>query len=166
MKKGALQLGISTIVVLVIAMVLIAVGVSLIRGLTGIGEEKLASAFEVGDFGLQPTRDDPLVLQDGQIDIKAGTTEFVRVGFYNKESSPVEEASIDLDTCTGGLTEGTNVTIDSLAQTIPGGETAGYETVVKVVSGTTQGIYTCQIKLVDSAKKVVATDQIRFNIFV
>jgi hypothetical protein len=88
-KKGAMELGISTVVMLVIAIVIIGAGIVFIRSFFGTGTETLIGAFEVADFGLEPTANRPLVLTDGQVNIKTGRQSVVRVGFYNRQSKPV-----------------------------------------------------------------------------
>jgi len=86
-KKASMELGISTVVVLVIAMVIIAGGIAFIRGFFKIGTDKLGGAFNVGDFGVQPTSIDPLVLVDGPtIELKTGDRKEVKVGFYNTKN--------------------------------------------------------------------------------
>ena len=88
-KKGAMELGISTVVMLVIAIVIIGAGIVFIRSFFGTGTDTLIGAFEVADFGLEPTANRPLVLTDGQVSIKTGRQSVVRVGFYNRQSKPV-----------------------------------------------------------------------------
>lgn len=89
MKKGSLQLGISTIVVLVIAMVLIAGGITFIRGFLGKGTDSLSQAFEITDFTIQPSAETPMVFAEGdKIDIRKGDQTVVKIGIYNKEVQP------------------------------------------------------------------------------
>jgi hypothetical protein len=138
-KKAALELGISTVVVLVIAMVIIAGGVAFIRGFFKLGEKKLGGAFDVADFGAKPTSDSPLVLVDGQsVSIKSGTDEKVRIGFYNKASTE-KNINIDFGKCistsdaTNNCADKTNPVpiIHSLPQKVQPGESAGFETYVE-----------------------------------
>ncbi|MFP4567865.1 MAG: hypothetical protein ACLFN8_02890 [Candidatus Woesearchaeota archaeon] len=97
-KKAAMELGISTVVMLVIAIVIIGGGIVFIRGFFDKGTGSLDNAFDLADFGMSPTPTDPLVLIDGTINIKTGKTELVRVGFYNKQGDNVP-VSIGFGNC-------------------------------------------------------------------
>ncbi len=125
-KKGSINLGISTIVVLVIAMVLIAAGISFIRGFFNLGEKKLAGAFEVDDFGMKPDRTNPLVLDQGKIRLKATGEEIVRAGFYNSANSDVTGVIINITGCTQNKIP----KVDSLPQDVKPGESAGFRLIV------------------------------------
>ena len=133
-KKASMELGISTVVVLVIAMVIIAGGIAFIRGFFKLGEEKLGGAFNVGDFGVQPTSVDPLVLVDGAPSIKKDKTESFKVGFYNRGNTDATNVQIQFSDCVSTVTNptecGENVKplIKSLPQTVEPGDSAGFET--------------------------------------
>lgn len=163
-KKGSINLGISTIVVLVIAMVLIAAGISFIRGFFDLGEKKLTGAFEVGEFGLKPSRTDPLVLADGKIRVKAGTTneEIVRVGYYNAGNSPESGVYINVTKpCTGGL----NPIIDGLTQDVKQGESAGFQILFKPNTATA-GTYICTLEALKTGSTTnLASTQIEVEVY-
>ena len=97
-KKAAMELGISTVVMLVIAIVIIGGGIVFIRGFFDKGTGSLDNAFDLADFGLSPTPANPLVLTDGTIGIKTGRTDVVRVGFYNRHSD-TKAVSIGFGNC-------------------------------------------------------------------
>jgi len=161
-NKGSINLGISTIVVLVIAMVLIAAGISFIRGFFDLGEKKLAGAFEVDDFGMKPTRTDPLVLDQGKIRLKLTGQEIVRAGFYNAGNSPLSSVQLNITGCTGGNTPD----IDTLPQAVEAGASAGFKMIVSKGAIATQGTYICTLIAKDGVDiDPIASTQIEFEVY-
>lgn len=157
-KKAAMELGISTVVMLVIAIVIIGAGIAFIRGFFGTGTDTLVGAFEVADFGLEPTAARPIVLTDGQVSIKRGREATVRIGVYNKENSEYE-VDIEFEKC---VTSAQNLQCDadvlkpqivSLAQRLQPGEQAGFATQVTAACKDDEdnthamnpGTYTCNL---------------------
>lgn len=170
-KKASMELGISTVVVLVIAMVIIAGGIAFIRGFFKMGEDKLGSAFNVGDFGVQPTSVEPLVLVEGSPSLKSGNTQGVKVGFYNKDVEKavtivfgkcVSTAPTSSLGCSGDLAP----IISALPQTVKQGDSAGFETFVTAACTTAgsnsaklpEGEYICQIKAIEDGTNVVLAE--------
>ncbi|MGV8168909.1 MAG: hypothetical protein ACP5N3_02530 [Candidatus Nanoarchaeia archaeon] len=159
-KKASMELGISTVVVLVIAMVIIAGGIAFIRGFFKLGEQKLGGAFNIGDFGNPPTVAQPLILTDGPTaTIKSGRTAPVKVGFYNSLGMD-HEIKIQFDKCesTVGFPAECNPALPgivSLSQlVVPGGE-AGFTTYMtaKCKTSTTDkvlppGEYICNLQAI------------------
>lgn len=155
-KKAAMELGISTVVMLVIAIVIIGGGIAFIRGFFGQGTDTLTGAFEVADFGLEPTPQRPLVLIDGQVAIKTGRREVVRIGFYNKQDG-LRNVSIGFGNCV--TTENTESACEDypvkpmitvLPQDVDVGEQAGFGTQVQAKCAGTgnnlpAGTYTCNL---------------------
>jgi len=131
-KKAGLSLGINTIIVLVIAMVVIAAGVSFIRTFFTAGEESLIGAFEVGEFGRQPDRNDQLVLSQGNtISMRGDDRHILRVGFYNIGTE--KDVIIDVGDCVGeGEDGGTlNATIVSPVFSVGPSTAQGFETIFR-----------------------------------
>ena len=124
-KKAALNLGISTVVVLVIAMVLIGAGISFIRTFFAAGESQLLGAFDIGDFERQPDSTNPIVLQAGRIQGGPGDTISVRLGFYNTEDA--SDFTFDVGTCSSAL-DSESANIDAIAQRVNTREAAGFIT--------------------------------------
>ena len=103
-KKGALDLGITTVVVLVIAMVVIGAGISFIRTFFDLGTESLTGAFPTDDtWGNLADRNTPLVLARTVVDIgqAEGSTTDIEVRFYNTHSGNVDVTLNETLTCTG-----------------------------------------------------------------
>lgn len=170
-KKASMELGISTVVVLVIAMVIIAGGIAFIRGFFKMGEDKLGSAFNVGDFGVQPTSVEPLVLVEGSPSLKSGNTEEVKVGFYNKDVEKtvtivfgkcVSTADTSGLGCSGDLAP----IISSLPMPVQQGDSGGFATFVTAACKTSstkkdlpEGEYICQIKAIEDGTNVVLAEK-------
>lgn len=94
-KKAGLEIGINTIVILVIAMVVIGGGIAFIRTFFKLGEDKLKEPFELADFGLKPSSEKPLVLQTESFDLKTGKEKLLKGGYYNK--NPSQDVTINLE---------------------------------------------------------------------
>ncbi|PIN81621.1 hypothetical protein COV13_00630 [Candidatus Woesearchaeota archaeon CG10_big_fil_rev_8_21_14_0_10_32_9] len=161
-NKGSINLGISTIVVLVIAMVLIAAGISFIRGFFNLGEKKLAGAFEVDDFGMKPTRTDPLVLDQGKIRLKLSGEEIVKAGFYNAGNSELTSVQLNITSCTGGDLP----KLDTLPQAVDAGAFAGFKMIVSKGEIGTQGTYICTMIATNGVSSApIASTQIEFEVY-
>lgn len=160
-KKGALNLGISTIVVLVIAMVLIAGFVSFIRTFLDTGEESLMGAFDVADFGKQPTAQDPVVLARGSISLGQRESDTVRVpiGYYNADSETYRNVKVrETVTCNSGVEF--KITAIDFEQVTPG-EAVGFETILNHFNteNSKPGNYICRITIEDGEKNSLASMQ-------
>jgi hypothetical protein len=172
-KKAAMELGISTVVMLVIAIVIIGAGIAFIRGFFGQGTETLGGAFEVADFGLEPSASDPLVLTDGQVKIKRGREATVRVGFYNKDNNAFDVNIVFGQCVTSSPTQEcgdrASPRIVSLEQKVEPGESAGFATQVtamcadeddpNTVYNMNPGTYTCNLLAMGST-----VDQNNYNV--
>lgn len=102
-KRGSMELGISTVVVLVIAIVIIAGGIAFIRGFFSKGTEELGKAFDITDFTIQPDEQTPLVFAQGDsFSIKKGDEKTIKIGLYNMEGSDID-FDAKIDTCASPL---------------------------------------------------------------
>ena len=168
-NKGALNLGISTVVVLVIAMVVIGAGVSFITNFFNLGEESLSGAFNVQDFGLQPTRGTPIVTDRAEISIKSGDDIRLRVGVYNSYTGGV--VNLNLSNCINAQSQDTIIGFTAAPQTIDAGRTAGYETYVIAKQGTApnatslaNGRYICSL-VAHRGGTEIASQQVTINVY-
>ena len=159
-KKAALNLGISTVVVLVIAMVVIGAGVSFIRTFFGAGTDSLLGAFEgVDDFGVQPDRSRPLVIDGGAIRVSQTGSTIVRVGYYNSDPGPLD-VLIEAGSCTGGL----NATIESLDQKIQPSSAGGFQVDFSHEGGLGGNTYICTISAKELGGKELTSTQVRVEV--
>lgn len=175
-KKAAMELGISTVVMLVIAIVIIGGGIAFIRGFFGKGTDSLTGAFEVADFGLEPTAQKPLVLTDGRVRIKTGATGVVRVGFYNRGTQVLNNAQANITQCVttvSGACDNDDLaakpTMVSLGQKVEIGQVAGFQTqVIAQCQGPNPadlpaGTYTCNL-VIQNDDEIAETTQIIFEV--
>lgn len=98
-KKAAMELGISTVVMLVIAIVIIGAGVAFIRGFFTTGEGSLMGAFDLAEFRIEPSRNNPLVISSGtSLEVSPDTEVRIGIGFFNKEGTGNYEPRIRCQT--------------------------------------------------------------------
>ncbi|MCF7866752.1 hypothetical protein K9L67_04490 [Candidatus Woesearchaeota archaeon] len=147
-KKGALQLGISTIVVLVIAMVLIGAGISLINVFFKKGTDSLGGIFDNQDLKQPATRDKPLVLQGGKISASFNEEVVVPIGFFNT-GQKADGVELTMTSCTKDLVP----TFTGLkASSINSGDAKGFLMNFKIVRNddtnkdAAEGVYICEIE--------------------
>lgn len=178
-KKAAMELGISTVVMLVIAIVIIGGGIAFIRGFLEKGTDSLDNSFKMADFGLEPSNDDPLVLIDGTVSVKTGRTEIVRIGFYNKQGgsknvsvgfggciTTVPATSIDSACGTGVLPK---PKINVLPQEVEVGVSVPFGTQVSAKCDGTEsenlpaGTYTCSLVVFECAGAVETCITEKYN---
>lgn len=158
-KKGALNLGISTIVVLVIAMVLIAGFVSFIRNFLDAGEDSLMGAFDVAEFGQQPDAQNPIVIGSGSITIgqQGDDTKIVAIGYYNSGGDTAHGVKINKTvSCAEG--HSFNITSTSFDSVAPG-DSVGFQTILRhsdEEDGLNPQNYVCDIEIIDEDDKSLA----------
>ncbi|MFA6073741.1 MAG: hypothetical protein WC758_06500 [Candidatus Woesearchaeota archaeon] len=177
-KKASMELGISTVVVLVIAMVIIAGGIAFIRGFFKLGEDKLGGAFNIADFGVQPTSTNPLVLVEGAPTIKSGDSKLVRIAFYNKGSASYN-VKVTVGDCSATVVNPTcklplSPMMTSASLNVEAGEGKGFETYISTNCETTSntqqkllaGNYICILKATttDAVPVELASSQITLTV--
>jgi hypothetical protein len=161
-KKAALELGISTIVVMVIAMVVIGAGVSFIRTFFSTGTDSLQGAFEgIGNLRKLPDGNEPVVLSRETVNGRPGTKVTLDAGIYNPTTSTWTDLKFNSTArCTGE----NSIIVDSIGQNIPPGLHAGYTIELTMPSG--QGTAVCALQIISGNTPVTAipsTKQIRIE---
>ncbi len=102
-KRGSLEIGVNTIVILVIAMMLLGLGIGFVKGLFG-KINKLPDTIPIETIGKEPTSHEPFVVGQPEIVVKAGKNfEQIKAGIYNKWPTK-NYFTVRLTSCTGGLT--------------------------------------------------------------
>lgn len=132
-KRGSLEIGINTIVILVIAMILLTLGVGFVRSLFD-RLNTLPGEIPIDDLGPPPTSQDPIKMSPGDLEIKSGESEDVRVGVYNKENNG-KTFSIDVAGCTRGV----EIPVEAGPLEIDGGEAKGFQIIVHAREEETSG---------------------------
>ena len=121
-------------------MVVIAAGISFIRTFFDAGQDRLLGAFDIGDFGNQPDRNNPLVLEHGTVRGRANSEMVVRVGFYNRDSGGgTKNVNITLGECTGD-----GFSLRSLPQSVGSLESTGFGTLLTLPGA--EGVYICTLE--------------------
>ena len=132
-KKAALNLGISTVVVMVIAMVVIGAGVSFIRTFFGAGAGLVIDSMDIETIGLSPDRNSPFVLETRHIRMQPSNDAVtMRGAFYNQGET--ETVEIFLDECQPNgvsgsvqITDGEGLGIQTVAARVEQAESVGFQ---------------------------------------
>lgn len=152
-KRGALNLGISTVVVLVIAMVLIGAGVSFIRGVFG-GIPMPGDLIDPSDLANPPSRDRPITLDPGTITVSnRDSDKIIHIGFYNREIGGADWVP-NITQCTGNLAGSNLPKIETLPQRVEGSSSIGFTALFKlkdasVTTNVPSGQYICTLAMRD-----------------
>lgn len=147
-KKGALELGVSTVVVLVIAIVLIGVIISFITGL-GDKLDEGVGGIEPDLLPVRPTATDPMALKANSVTVKKGDATTFEIAVYNTEPLPLKNAKLVAGMCTEDLDgEEAEMIIRGLPQTIKPGDIGAYRVKIEAGENTDPGSYICSIKAV------------------
>ena len=145
-KKAALNLGINTVVVMVIAMVVIGAGVSFIRTFFSAGTDSLIGAFEgVGDLGIQPDRNNPFVLSRENIEGRPGSQVILQAGIYNPTTINWNNVEFKKNP---SCADESIISVDGVKQNIPAGQFRGFTIAITLPSG--QGKTICSLELQDA----------------
>jgi hypothetical protein len=127
-KRASLEIGVNTIVILVIAMMLLGLGIGFIRGLF-VKANQLPGLIDTSTWQNPPTASDPIVLTPSSIEIKGGDSADVVVGVYNKEGS-TKTFSVGIPSCTGGA----KPDVQTLSASIASGDSKGFKVIILAVN--------------------------------
>ena len=149
-KKGSMEMSINSIVILVMAMALLGLGLTFIRGMMGGATSKLGGSIEAADLSEPPTSEKPITM-DRSVKIKSGSNVKLKIGYYNTGNQKVTGAVPTVKSCTD-LAAG-DLTITALSQDVNPGSAVGFEVIMKVKTGVAQGTYGCSLKIGDEEKQ-------------
>lgn len=151
-KSGSLQLSINAIVILVMAMVVLGLGLTFIRGLFNKGTQNLGKVLDNSQLENPANPQNPLTV-DQTVTASAGDEVKLRVGFYNKWNTHTysvegsgEQGGV---LCEGpGQENSLSLTIASPSTTVSSGEAVGLQTVLEVPEENVYtGTYVCTIRI-------------------
>ena len=133
-RSAAMQLGISTVVILVIAMVMIGAGISFIRTIFSSGEQVVVESVPSEDLTLNPTSENPFEMSQGQLEGRSGESKSFQVGVYNSETSSVS-VNLTVDECrspgiSGNLKDAFDTATTS--RTIDSSSSAGFKVIMEM----------------------------------
>ena len=97
-KKGALELSVNSIVIMVIAFVVLGLILTFTRTIFKFGSEKTTGIFEATSLETQPDADNPLTLPD-TITVKGKGKKTMNVGFYNRNPYTAINAKFGIQDC-------------------------------------------------------------------
>ena len=146
-RKADLNMSINAIVVLILAITMLGLGLGFIRTMFKGATSKLAGAVESASLKNPADSSNPLTI-DRQIQVKAGSSERIEIGYYNSGVAEVTGVKLALTGCQGDavLTVTDPFTLNTLASgAVKAGESTGYNGILAVKSGVPKGTYICQI---------------------
>ena len=176
-KRGAMDVGVGTIVILVIAMVVIGAMVMFINNFIIEGEKSLNEALDsASELGLDVSASEPLAYES--LTVQSGGQTTLQAGVYNSDDSPAQNVTIDIRECARPSAENEldteNPDIFTLAQTIEATDDVGYRLSLsgKNASGSPlpADTYVCNIVAEthgndpDIDGEVIAEDQIEIDV--
>lgn len=165
-RSAAMQLGVSTIVILVIAMVIIGAAISFIRTFFSQGQERLLQTFPASDVGLNPTNTNPLVLGSNELTVTQGETNTIQAGVYNTEADTVSY-SLNISGCVNrsGSSVSNVITLNSPGAGIDPSESTAFRGILGTNSATTQGSpYICTVNAVKDDGTVAQNKQVTVRV--
>ena len=139
-KKAALNLGISTVVVMVIAMVLIGAGVSFIRTIFSSAEDSLLPVLNLAEIDLNPDRNTPVMVRPREITLSGSSPQRLIVGVFN-----YRDRDLDVELKNEGCSGDFEINFVKIDANIPSGEGVGFTTLISRNSGD-PGSYICSIE--------------------
>lgn len=148
MRKGSLEIGVNTIVILVIAMMLLGLGIGFVKGIFGKANT-LPDLIDTSNWQNPPTAAEPVRMTPSTLEIKSGKSKDVKIGVYNK--AVVEHTfTIAIPKCVGPADSDNPVPlIQGLDIPVSAGEAKArsYTIFAKSTDGTKlpQGKYICEI---------------------
>jgi len=160
-KKGSLGMSINAIVMLVMAMALLGLGLTFIRGMMGGATGKLGGAIDAADLSEPPTPQNPVTM-DRTVKVKQGKSTTLKIGFYNADSEEANDVYpyFPSGACKASSAEEFEPNLVALPQTVPTGESVAYEVILDmngVNLGSTSvppGTYACSLDIGDETTPV------------
>lgn len=160
-RSAAMQLGISTIVILVIAMVMIGAGISFIRTIFSSGQQVVEQSVPSSDLTINPTTEEPLAMSPADITEEAGGSATLQIGIYNNKNQALD-FKINLSECrnrTDGPYEGFSLV--STKKTIERSQQGGYQLLFNLpADAATQSPFVCNVQ---ATGRESSSDPVRFT---
>lgn len=150
-RKGSMELGINSIVILIIALALLGLGIGFITNLFKGGEGNLEGLMDSQKIKVHANADELVVFDPADLTVKANKELTFQVVVYNSLNSPAE-VTLELESCVDNdMVEQENIRLVSAAHTIKSGEEAMFK--AKIFGGDTDsGTYICSIKALFSSE--------------
>ncbi len=88
-KKGALDVSINAIVVIIFAITMLGLGLAFMKGTFGKIGSQVDKSLDSGTLAVMPTADNPIVVLPSDSQLSKGKTESFDLGIYNDDSDGV-----------------------------------------------------------------------------
>ena len=161
-KKADLSLSINAIVILILAITVMGLGLTFIRGLFKGATEKLGGALQATDLRNPPSLENPLTI-DKRITISAGDKKPIEIGVYNTNTQDeLADAKPSIDKCVNSAgdeyAQGDLFAIAAPAQTIAPRGTAGYSSILSITAENLESdTYICTVIVAGSDPLISAS---------
>jgi hypothetical protein len=150
MKRGAISLTISSVVVIIFAVAMLWLGLGFIRGTFGAAAEKVT--FPAPD--IQATSAEPLILPFDTLNVKKGGQAEFSLNFYNNENATITSDTRPVITaCVPQGLGNTTAATESLGQNVEVGSTASYKALFTIPESAPSQKYACSIELGQASKQ-------------
>lgn len=151
-KKGALELSVNSIVIMVIAFVVLGLILTFTRTIFKFGTEKTTGIFEATSLDTMPDAANPLTI-DGKVNIKKNEEKTMEIGYYNRNAYPAEKAKLGIYSCIDDSDNDVEMqygaeflpTITSSSQTVAESDSAGFKIIIKESNLPGGSTYICQV---------------------
>ena len=167
-----MQLSIEAIIVLVIAMVLLGLGLTFVRGFFKTGTDKLQEPFDAIEFGCDPSASDPITISPSALEVKAGDDIEPKICLY--ATIPADPAILGIKSCKSATSDTLKPTLLAASQKIDRTEIGGFPTILSAIDQATGddlpvGRYICTLEAVvadeyDGTAEAFATKQVTITI--
>jgi len=155
-KRGSMELGVNSIVVLIIALALLGLGIAFITNLFKGGQDKLGGLIDRTDLPIHADASTPIMFDSSDLTIKSGSSGKVVISVYNSGlgeadqeigiviAKCVDSSGNPIDTATEPL-----IKLASPEQKIKLGTDGGYKAIIQVAKIESdvfeKGTYICTV---------------------
>ncbi|MBI4438812.1 hypothetical protein HY640_02680 [Candidatus Woesearchaeota archaeon] len=149
-RKGALDVSINSIVVIVFAITMLGLGLAFIKGkFSEIGKTVTFPQPEI-----PASAEEPIVLPSEVMSVNRGTNAEVSINFYNNQNSDVTSSVIpEIKNCVGTSGSSFALGVTAGGQNVPVGRSVTYKALVVIPPDKPSGTYTCTLHISDTTKQ-------------
>ncbi len=147
-KKGALDVSINAIVVIIFAITMLGLGLAFMKGMFGKIGGEVSGVISSAKLENPPTASDPFTISPVQIDLKKGETTTINIGYYNSGTGA--------ETVTLAANCGTTAAISKKPESFSGrqvaaGDTLAWQIAISAAKTTTPDTYPCDVSATGGA---------------
>ena len=146
-RKGALDLSLSTIVVLIFAITVLGLGLVFIRGLFNMATDKVNDAIKTGEMQQPPTDREPFTVSSQEFKIKRGQSATVQLAVLNRNpENRIYKLTLicDINPLDGTPSVNFKVVPETFSdRLIQAGTSSGWKASITTAKNTPSGQYQC-----------------------